>query len=165
MRALPVFLCSQTSLKYETEHCWWSGKTINWSADSFQINHVASMSWHMSPRYGHGILVSGYPVMTAVNWPYCEFIVNVLYKRCGLAKTRLRHPSLPFDSLPTPPVQSVDAYVRTYARSITWQPKEKRLTIIYGYGALSHAISIIGKHTRRCMSQTFGKIVYVNYEQ
>ena len=30
-------------------------------------------------------------------------------------------------------------YVRTYARSITWQPKEKRLTIIYGYGALSHA--------------------------
>ena len=30
------------------------------------------MSWHMSPRYGHGILVSGYPVLTAVNWPYCE---------------------------------------------------------------------------------------------
>ena len=36
---------------------------------------------------------------------------------------------------PTPPVQSVDAY----ARSITWQPNEKRLTIFYEYGALSHA--------------------------
>ena len=40
---------------------------INWSADSFQLNHVTSMSWHMSPRYGHVILVSGYPVLTAVN--------------------------------------------------------------------------------------------------
>ena len=40
---------------------------------------------------------------------------------------------------PTPPVQSVDEYVRTYARSITWQPNEKRLTIFLEYGALSHA--------------------------
>ena len=40
---------------------------------------------------------------------------------------------------PTLPVQSVDAYVRTYARSVTWQPNEKRLTIFYEYGALSHA--------------------------
>ena len=36
---------------------------------------------------------------------------------------------------PTPPVQSVDAY----ARSITWQPNEKRSTIFYEYGALPHA--------------------------
>ena len=55
-----------------------------------------------------------------------DHIVNVQYKRCSFAKTRLRHPSLPFDSLPyPPPVQSVDAF----ARSITWQPNEKRLTI------------------------------------
>ena len=40
---------------------------------------------------------------------------------------------------PTLPVQSVDAYVRTYARSVTWQPNEKRLTIFYEYGALFHA--------------------------
>ena len=33
---------------------------------------------------------------------------------------------------PTPPVQSVDAY----AWSITWQPKEKRLTIFYNYEEL-----------------------------
>ena len=92
-----VFLCSNPKLarKYAIEHWSRSSKTINWSADSFQINHVTSMSWHMTPRYGHGILVSGYPVLTAFNWPY-------IYKRCGLAKTRLRDPSLPFDSLPYP---------------------------------------------------------------
>ena len=33
---------------------------------------------------------------------------------------------------PTPPVQSAGAYTR----SITWQPKEKRFTTIYGYEAL-----------------------------
>ena len=69
-----VFLCSDPKLarKYEIEHWSRSSKTINWSADSFQINHVTTISWHMSPRYGRGILVSGYPVLTAVNWPYCE---------------------------------------------------------------------------------------------
>ena len=69
-----VFLGSDPKLarKYETKHWSRSSKIIYWSADSFQINHVTSMSWHMSPRYGHGILVSGYPVLTAVNWPYCE---------------------------------------------------------------------------------------------
>ena len=92
------------------EHCSRSSKTINWSADSFQINHVTSMSWHMSPRYGHGILVSGYPVLTAFNWPY-------IYKRCGLAKTRLRDPSLPFDSLPYP-TRTICRRVRTYVRTL-----------------------------------------------
>ena len=120
--------------KYEIEHCSRSGKTNNWSADSFQINHVTSLSWHMSPRYGHGILVSGYPVLTAS----IDHIVNVLTKRCGLARTPLRHPSLPFDSLPYP-TRKICRRVRTYARSITWQPNEKRLTIFHEYGDLSHA--------------------------
>ena len=59
-------------------------------------------------------------------------------KRCGLGNTRLRHPSLPFDSLPYS-TRTIRRRVRTYARSIMWQPNEKRLTIIYEYGALSHA--------------------------
>ena len=67
------FSCApKLARKYETEHWSRSSKIINWSADSFQINHVTSISWHMSPRYGHGILVSDYPVLAAVNWPYCE---------------------------------------------------------------------------------------------
>ena len=67
-----------------------------------------------------------------------DHFVNVQYTRCALAKTRLRHPSLPFDSLPYPTL-TICRRVRTYARSITWQPNEKRLTIFYEYGALSHA--------------------------
>ena len=56
------------------------------------------MSWHMSPRYGRVILV-----MAILFWLLSiDHIVNVQYKRCGFAKTRLRHPSLPFDSLPYP---------------------------------------------------------------
>ena len=81
-----------------------SSKTINWSANSFQINHVTSMSWHMSPRNGHVKLVIGYPVSTAVSWPYCE---------CDLP----RHPSLPFDSLPYP-THTICRRVRTYVRSV-----------------------------------------------
>ena len=42
-----------------------------------------------------------------------DHIVNVLYKRCGLAKTLLGHPSLPFDSLPHP-----TCTICTYIRSV-----------------------------------------------
>ena len=74
------FSCAlKLARKYEIEHWSRSSKTINWSADSFQINHVTSMSWHMSPRCGHGILVSGYPVLTAVSWPYCEYPVQKMW--------------------------------------------------------------------------------------
>ena len=45
-------------------------------------------------------------------------IVNVLNKRCGLAKTRLRHPSLPFDNLPYP-TRTICRPVRTYVRSVS----------------------------------------------
>ena len=41
---------------------------------------------------------------------------------------------------PTLRVQSVDEYVRTYVRSVNHvTTNEKRLTIFYEYGALSHA--------------------------
>ena len=67
------FSCAlKLARKYEIEHWSWGSKTINWSVDNFQINHVTSMSWHMSPQFGHVILISGYPVLTAVNWPFCE---------------------------------------------------------------------------------------------
>ena len=84
-------------------------------------------------------MVLGYWSVAILFWqPSIDHIVNVQCKRCGLAKTRLRHPSLPFDSLPYP-THTIRRRVHTYARSITWQPDEKRLTIFYEYGALSHA--------------------------
>ena len=48
-------------------------------------------------------------------------------------------PSLLFDGLPYPThtnCRRLRTYVRTYARSITWQPNEKWLTIFYEYGVL-----------------------------
>ena len=39
----------------------------NLSADNFK-KYSTSMGRHLSPRYGQEILVSGYPVLTAVNW-------------------------------------------------------------------------------------------------
>ena len=105
-----VLLCSNPKLarKYEIEHWSRSSKTINWSADSFQINHVTSISWHMSPRHGHG-----YWSVAILFWQLSiDHIVNVQYKRSGLAKTRLRHPSLPFDSLRYP-TRTICRCVRT----------------------------------------------------
>ena len=64
--------------KYDIEHWSRASKTVNWSADRFKTNHVTSMSWHKSPRYGHVIMVSGYPVLTSVNWPYCECLFESL---------------------------------------------------------------------------------------
>ena len=52
-----------------------------------------------------------------------DHIVSVIYKRWGLAKTRLRHPSLPFDSLPYP-THTICRRVRTYVRSVN-QPRYK----------------------------------------
>ena len=101
--------------KYEIERWSRSRKTINWVSDRFQINHVTSMSWHMSPRYRHGILVSGYPVLTAVNWPYCECpILKSYIKDVDLPRHAWDTPPFLLIVSPTPPVQSVDAYVCTY---------------------------------------------------
>ena len=49
-----------------------------------------------------------------------DHIVNVQYKRCGFAKTRLRYPSLPFDSLPYP-TRTICRRVRTLGHVTTKQ--------------------------------------------
>ena len=121
------FSCApKQARKYEIEPWSPSSKTINWSADNFRINYVTSISWHMNPQYGHVILVSGYPFLTAVNLPHCEGPIYL-----DLPRYAWDTPPFLLIVSPTPPVQSVDAY----ARSITWQPNEKRLTIFYEYGA------------------------------
>ena len=51
--------------------------------------------------------------------------MNVQYKRCGIAKTRLRHPSLPFDSLPYPTI-TICRRVRTLGQSRDNQTKRGR---------------------------------------
>ena len=41
-------------------------KANNWSAKNLKYT-LTSMSWHLSPCYGHVTLVSGYLVLTSVN--------------------------------------------------------------------------------------------------
>ena len=47
-----------------------------------------------------------------------DHIVNGQYKRYGFAKKHLRHPSLPFDSLPYP-TRTICRRVRRYVRSVS----------------------------------------------
>ena len=46
-----------------------------------------------------------------------SFRLRMSYMICGLAQTRLRHPSLPFVSLPYP-TRTICRRVRTYVRSV-----------------------------------------------
>ena len=126
-------------MKYETARWSKSSKTINWSADNFQINHVTSVSWHMSLRYGHVILVSSYPVLTAVNWPFCEWPI---YKK-WIWKTRLRHPSLPFDSLPYPTL-TICRRERTYVRSFNHVTTKRKEVdhILWAWGSMHCEVNL-----------------------
>ena len=64
-------------------------------------------------------MVMGYWSVAILFWQLSiDHIVNVQCKRCGLAKTRLRHPSLPFDSLPYP-TRTICRRVRMYVRHTT----------------------------------------------
>ena len=67
-----------------------------------------------------------------------DHIVSVIYKRWGLAKTRLRHPSLPFDSLPYP-TRTICRRVRTSVSHVTTKRKEVDL-IPWVWGSVPRAL-------------------------
>ena len=63
-------------------------------------------------------MVMGYWSVAILFWQLSiDHIVNDQYKRYGFAKTHLRHPSLPFDSLPYP-TRTICRRVRTYVRTL-----------------------------------------------
>ena len=64
-------------------------------------------------------MVMGYWSVAILFWQLSiDHIVSVIYKRWGLSKTRLRHPSLPFGSLPYP-THTIGRRVRTYVRWVS----------------------------------------------
>ena len=68
-------------------------------------------------------MVMGYWSVAILFWQLSiDHIVNVQCKKCGLGKTRLRHPSLPFDSLPYP-TRTIRRRVRS-ANHVTTKGKE-----------------------------------------
>ena len=104
-----VFLCSDPKLarKYEIEHWSRSSKTINWPGGSFQINHVTSMSWQMSPRYGQWLSC----------FDSCQLTILWMSNVKDVDLPSLRHPSLPFDSLPYP-TRTIRRRLGTYVRTL-----------------------------------------------
>ena len=87
------------------------------------------MGRHLSPRYGQVILVSGYPVLTAVNWSkhWCPIRVHDQFscapKLAGTYKIEHCSPSSKIINW------SADSF----------QINHVALTIFHEYGALSHA--------------------------
>ena len=108
------FSCAlKLARKYEIEHWSRSSKAINWSADSLQ----KSTSRRWVDTWDRD-MVMWYWSVAILFWQLSiDHFVNVQYTRCGLAKTRLRHPSLPLDSLSYHTL-TICRRVRTYVRSV-----------------------------------------------
>ena len=111
------FSCApKLARKYEIEHWSQSSKTIKWSANNFQINHVTSPRW--VDTWARDIVMWYWSVVILFWQLSIDHIVYVQCKRCGFTKTRLRQSSLPFDSLPYP-TRTIWRRVRTYVRSFS----------------------------------------------
>ena len=76
-----------------------------------------------------------------------DHIVNGQYKRCGFAKTCLRHPSLPFDSLPYP-TRTICRRVRSVSHVTT---KRKEVDhILWVRGSVPRALRARGSPAIIC---------------
>ena len=116
------FSCAlKLARKFEIEHWSRSSKAINWSADSFhktcQVDELTHDPAIWSWDTGQWLSCFNSCQLTIL---WLSYIKDVDFPRHTWDTP-------PFFSIasPTPPVQSVDVYVRTYARSITWQPNER----------------------------------------
>ena len=57
--------------------------------------------------------------------------MNIQYERCGFAKTRLRHPSLPFDSFPYP-ARTICRHVRSVNHVTTKRKEVDHILRVWG---------------------------------
>ena len=84
------------------------------------------VSWQLPNKSRHLDELTHEPPMAMWYWSVAilfwqlsiDHIVNGQYNRYGFAKTHLKHPSLPFDSLPYPN-RTICRRVRTYVRSVS----------------------------------------------
>ena len=79
-----------------------------------------------------------------------DYIVNGQCKRCGFAKTRLRHPSLPFDSLPYP-TRTICRRVHSVSH-VTTKRKEVE-HILWVWGSVPRVLRARGSPARNCSVQ------------
>ena len=77
-------------------------------------------------------MVMGYWSVAILFWQLSiDHIVNVQCKRCGFTKTRLRHSSLPFDSLPYL-TRTICRRVRTVNHVTTKQKEVDHISWVWG---------------------------------
>ena len=77
--------------------------------------------------------------------------MNVQCKRCGLGKTRLRHPSLPFDSFPYP-TRTIRRRVRS-VNHVTTKGKEVDHNL-WVWGSVPRALRARGSPANTCENIT-----------
>jgi len=107
------FSCApKLARKQEIEHCSRSSKTINWSADSFQACHLDQLTHEPAIwSWDTGQWLSCFDsCQLTILW--MSYIKDV-----DLPRHARDTPSFLFIASPTPPVESVDAYVRTLSQS------------------------------------------------
>ena len=94
-----------------------------------------------------------------------DHIVNGQYKRYGFAKTHLRHPSLPFDSLPYP-TRTIYRRVRTYVRSVSHVTTKRKEVdhILWVWGSIPRALRARGSPANNLLPHTFNTTVVTNHE-
>ena len=136
------FSCAlKLARKHEIEHWSRSIKTINWSADSFQINHVTSMSWHMTSVSETISRVLTHDIGQWLSYfDSCQ--LNIFWmsniKDVDLPRRAWDTPPS-FDSLPYP-TRTIYRRLRTNVCSTNnVTTKQKEVDIFYEYEALSQA--------------------------
>ena len=82
-----------------------------------------------------------------------DHIVNGQCKRCGFAKTRLRHPSLPFDSL-SYPTRTICTRVRTLC-----QPRDNQKKRGWPYSMSSPAKNVCACSTKNDTWSISGNVI------
>ena len=120
------------------------------------------------------VMVTGYWSVHILFWQLLiDHIVNVLFhKRCGLAETRLRHPSLPFDNLPYPS-HTICRRVGTYVRSVNHMTTKRKEVdhIPWVWGSVPRALRARGSpaNNRRAVTSHalqknfFPAIIHASY--
>ena len=112
-------------------------------------------------------MVMGYWSVAILFWQLSiDHIVNGQYKRYGFAKTHLRHPSLPFESLPYP-TRTICRRVRTYVRSVSHVTTKRKEVdhILWVWGSVSRALRVRGspaKKFQRANAQPYANDANVN---
>ena len=132
MCALSVFPCSQTSKSMRlnivrdlVKQLTGQRKLPNKSRHLDELTHEPAIwSWNTGQWLSY---------LTAVNWPYCECpILKSYIKDVDLPRYAWDTPPFLFIVSPTPPVQSVDAYVRSVNHVTTKRKEVDHIPWVWG---------------------------------